>query len=99
MTAEKAKTLPTQIVQSLVENFYSFDDKSANFVLMTLGTICEKSELKNVSEVSNKLLDDRVIVGEGSDITFEQRSKDNLVCSSISSIASKVFGIKCLPLP
>lgn len=91
LSAEKSKILPGKVVQALVKNLDSFDDKSANFVVMTLGTICEKSEIKNVNEVSNKLLDDRVIVGEGSDITFEQRSKDNLACSSISSIASKVF--------
>lgn len=44
-----------------------------------------------MSEISNKLLDDRVIVGEGNNIVFEERNKDNADCSSISSITSKVI--------
>jgi hypothetical protein len=91
LTAEKAKDLPEQIVNSLVNNIDSLDEKTANFVVITLGKICEKTPVINLDKLSSKLLDDQVVVDERGDITFEQRSKDNLASPSISSIVSKTF--------
>ena len=60
------------MVLSLVKNINKIDYKFGNFVVITLGVICEKAEIKeDVSEVSFKLKDDKVIVGEGTNITFK----------------------------
>ncbi|EAS05901.2 helicase carboxy-terminal domain protein (macronuclear) [Tetrahymena thermophila SB210] len=91
LTAEKAKDLPGQIVNALVNIIDNFDEKTANLVVITLGKVCENTPVINLDKLSIKLLDDQVVVGQKGDIAFEQRSKDNLASPSISSLASKIF--------
>jgi len=91
LTSEKAKTLPNIVVNNLIENFKDFDDDSANLVIMSLVAICETINIGSVDELSPKLLDDKVIVDEGNKISFENRSEDNASCTSVSSVASKIF--------
>lgn len=78
-------------MHSLVNNIDSLDERIANFIVITLGKICENIQEINLDVLSSKLMDDQVVIGEGGDITFEQRTKDNLAFPSISSIIGKVF--------
>ncbi len=91
LTAEKIKYLPEDIINSLVDNIDSLDPKSANFVVITLGKICERKTIINLDKLCSKLLDDQVVVGKIGEITFEQRSQNNIDSTSISSIVSKIF--------
>ncbi|KAL4473568.1 hypothetical protein ABPG74_022432 [Tetrahymena malaccensis] len=91
LTAENTKYLPKQIVNSLVNIIDSLDEKTACFIVITLGNICESTPVINLDKLCSKLLDDQVVVREKCDITLEQRSKNNIGYPSISSIVSEIF--------
>ncbi|CAF2083077.1 unnamed protein product [Rotaria magnacalcarata] len=77
--------------QTLINNINQIDDKFDNFIIVTLGIVSEKQIITKIDKLSIKLLDDWVIVGEGTDITFEKSSKDTSDCQSISSIVAQIF--------
>ncbi|CAF3341216.1 unnamed protein product, partial [Rotaria socialis] len=91
LTAEKNHLLPEFVIQTLIENINSSDDKFDNFIIVTLGIVSEKQIITKIDKLSIKLLDDWIIVGEGTDITFEQSSKATYDCRSISSIVAQIF--------
>ncbi|CAF3521086.1 unnamed protein product, partial [Rotaria socialis] len=91
LTAEKNHLLPEFVIRTLVENINDSDDKFGNFIIVTLGIVSEKQIITKIDKLSIKLLDDWVIVGEGTDITFEKSSKATSDCQSISSIVAQIF--------
>ncbi|CAF4965596.1 unnamed protein product, partial [Rotaria socialis] len=95
LTAEKNHLLPEFVIQTLVENINDNDDRFDNFIIVTLEIVSQKQIITKIDKLSTKLLDDWVIVGEGTDITFEKSSKATYDCQSISSIVAQIF-VKCL---
>ncbi|CAF1338052.1 unnamed protein product, partial [Rotaria magnacalcarata] len=91
LTAGKNHLLPEFVIRTLVENINDSDDKFGNFIIVTLGIVSEKQIITKIDKLSIKLLDDWVIVGEGTDITFEKSSKATSDCQSISSIVAQIF--------
>ncbi|XP_047128515.1 uncharacterized protein LOC124809060 [Hydra vulgaris] len=90
---EKSKNLPNFVVQTLISNIENFDQKSVNFTIVVLGNICEKIQISNLGKIAYKLLDNSIIVKEGTEITFENsiKNKKNIFQTSICSIVGKIF--------
>ncbi|CAF1111316.1 unnamed protein product, partial [Rotaria magnacalcarata] len=91
LTVEKKQKLSDFLIEALINNINQIDDKFDNFIIVTLGIVSEKQIITKIDKLSIKLLDDWVIVGEGTDITFEKSSKDTSDCQSISSIVAQIF--------
>jgi len=76
----------------LIENIKNLKARSANFVIIIPGAICDQENTKILclEKISPKLGDDQVIIGQGSAITFESPSSENSSYPAISTIAGEI---------
>ena len=93
ITIEKSKNLPDFVVQTLIRNIENIDQKSANFTIMVLGNICGETLIPDLGKIAHKLLDNSIIVRDGTEITFEypNTNKENVCETSICSVVGKIF--------
>jgi len=90
-SAEKSKKLPLSIVGLLTIKMSELNDTNVNLMLMVFRSICAQSPISNLEQISAKLTSNFVIITDAeSEITFEERSKENAHCTSISAIAAVV---------
>lgn len=94
-SAEKTRELPDSIVASLVESLYQVSENIDNYIILVLKFISEQQVIKQVDNLSKKLLCDLRVVEDGIDIVFEKKSAYNHDCQSISSIVAMIF-FNCL---
>jgi preprotein translocase subunit SecA len=90
LTAEKEVRLPVRIIDFLINELPNFDEKTSCFVIITLGSISKKEPIVPIDKISMHLSNEKVIMGFGKDIVFEDRSKDNIDYTSVSSIVAEI---------
>lgn len=84
ISTEKDRSLPVFVIQSLINNLETREDKEIILIILSLSSICEKEKMSSIEGLTDKLEDERVIVYNEKNIEIEKRSQDTMHCSSIS---------------
>lgn len=90
LTAEKSKTLPQNVVETLVDKMDHFDSDLSAYILMILAELRHTIFIPNIAPIAAKLSDDRVVVKDNADVKFEPYEEN--AGTTLSSIA----GVICL---
>ncbi|CAF3352137.1 unnamed protein product [Rotaria sp. Silwood2] len=91
LTVKRNKDIPEFIIETLFRNINKGNDKLDNFVVLVIEILSKLKEIKNIDDLSAKLLKDEVIGEGGIDISFENSSQENSDCQSISLIVARIF--------
>jgi hypothetical protein len=94
LTAEKAKTLPTDIIQSLLANIAALPNDCIHLFIVTLHNIYKNPKTHMPAEtikLSQYLSDDTMIVKDGETIRFAARTRSNVDSMAVSTLAAELL--------
>ncbi|CAF4288772.1 unnamed protein product [Rotaria sp. Silwood2] len=91
LTIEKNKDLPEFVIERLPEYINRGSNKVDILCILIIEILSGYKIIKAVDKLSEKLLEDWVLVRDDDDISFEHSSQEYRSCQSVSSIVAKIF--------